>query len=86
MTQWPLLIGMLRPALLTRHRALQLTLVGGSLAFLGGFCHAVTRDLLLGAVMNAADTANRRPCRATLAWQCPADPTAHRNPTRDLLA
>ena len=59
MAQLPFLIGMLGVAVLTRHGAPWLTIVGGSIAFLGGFCHAVMGGFQLGSVMMAADTAHR---------------------------
>lgn len=41
MSPLPRLIGMLRVTVLARHCAFWLTITGGRLAFLGGFCHLI---------------------------------------------
>jgi hypothetical protein len=71
-SQLPFIIGMLSVAHLVAHRAPKLAAIGGTLAVLGGFGHAVFAGLQLSQVMMAADTANHDVYAALLETAPPA--------------
>ena len=70
-SQLPFIIGMLAVAHLAAHRSPRFAAIGGTLAVLGGFGHAVFAGMQISEVMMAADVANHKVYAALLEGEPP---------------